>query len=47
MIRTLVAEAVNAGARRWRACQVLGIAVRTLERWREDREDVNTDRLAA
>ena len=39
MIRTLVAEAVTAGARRWRACEMLGIAVRTLERWGEDRED--------
>jgi transposase InsO family protein len=39
MIRTLVAEAVTAGARRWRACELLGIAVRTLERWGDDRED--------
>jgi putative transposase len=39
VIRTLVAEAVTAGARRWRACQMLGIAVRTLERWGDDRED--------
>lgn len=39
MIRTLVAEAVTAGARRWKACEMLGIAVRTLERWGDDRED--------
>jgi len=39
MIRTLVAEAVTAGARRWKACELLGIAVRTLERWGDDRED--------
>jgi putative transposase len=39
MIRTLVAEAVAGGARRWRACEMLGIAVRTLERWGDDRED--------
>jgi transposase InsO family protein len=39
MIRTLVAEAVAAGARRWKACELLGIAVRTLERWGDDRED--------
>jgi putative transposase len=39
VIRTLVAEAVTAGARRWKACEMLGIAVRTLERWGEDRED--------
>lgn len=39
MIRTLVADAVAAGARRWKACEMLGIAVRTLERWGDDRED--------
>lgn len=39
MIRTLVDEAVSAGARRWRACEMLGIAVRTLERWTDDGED--------
>jgi transposase InsO family protein len=39
VIRILVEEAVSAGARRWRACEMLGIAVRTLERWGEDRED--------
>jgi transposase InsO family protein len=33
MIRDLVDEAVAAGARRWRACEVLGLTVRTLERW--------------
>jgi putative transposase len=33
MIRELVEEAVAAGARRWRACEVLGLTVRTLERW--------------
>jgi transposase InsO family protein len=39
MIRELIAEAVAAGARRWRACEVLGLTVRTLERWRDDDED--------
>ena len=39
MIRTLVAEAVSAGARRSKACQLLGISVRTLERWGDERED--------
>lgn len=39
MIRTLIAEAVTAGARRWKACELLGIAARTLERWGDDRED--------
>lgn len=40
MIRELVAEAVAAGARRWRACEVLGLTVRTLERW----GDIDDDR---
>ena len=29
----LIDEAVTAGARRWKACEVLGISVRTYERW--------------
>jgi hypothetical protein len=33
MIRTLIQEAVAAGARRWRACEVLGLSGRTVERW--------------
>ncbi len=39
MIRELVEEAVAAGARRWRACEVLGLTVRTLERWGDDDDD--------
>ena len=39
MIRELIAEAVTAGARRWRACEVLGLTVRTLERWGADDDD--------
>jgi transposase InsO family protein len=39
MIRTLIAEAVAAGARRWRACEVLGLSVRTVERWGANDED--------
>ncbi len=39
MIRTLIAEAVVAGARRWRACEVLGLSVRTVERWGTNDED--------
>lgn len=39
MIRELVEEAVVAGARRWRACEVLGLTVRTLERWGNVDED--------
>lgn len=34
MIRALIAEAVRAGARRARACQLVGLSVRTVERWR-------------
>jgi len=33
-MRTLIAEAVAAGARQAPACQLLGLSVRTLERWR-------------
>jgi putative transposase len=36
MIRTLIDEAVAAGARRWRACETLGLTVRTIERWDDD-----------
>lgn len=38
MIRTLIEEAVAAGARREQACTLLGLSARTLERW-GDRED--------
>lgn len=34
MIRTLIEEAVDSGARRTRACHAIGLSVRTLERWR-------------
>jgi len=39
MIRDLIEEAVTAGARRWKACELLGLSVRTLERWGDDSED--------
>src|SRR4029078_783338 len=39
MIRTLLEEAVTAGARRWRACEVLGLTVRTVERWGDIYDD--------
>lgn len=39
MIRTLVADAVTAGARRWRACEVLGVSVRCVERWGTNDDD--------
>lgn len=35
MTRVLIEEAVTAGARRAEACQLLGLSVRTVERWRE------------
>ena len=40
MIRTLLQEANDAGARRWRACEVMGLSVRTVERWGTDDEDL-------
>lgn len=39
MILQLVDEAVAAGARRWKACELLGLSVRSLERWADGRED--------
>ena len=34
MIVALIEEAVGSGARRARACHVVGLSVRTVERWR-------------
>ena len=34
MTRALIEEAVTAGARRAPACHLLGLSVRTVERWR-------------
>jgi transposase InsO family protein len=39
VIRALIQEAVDAGARRWRACEVIRLSVRTLERWADNDED--------
>ena len=39
MIRQLIDEAVMAGARRWRACEVLGLSVRTVQRWGDNDDD--------
>ena len=36
MIRGLIETAVDAGARRRAACQLLGLSVRTVERWRAE-----------
>jgi transposase InsO family protein len=41
MCRELVNEAVDAGARRWKACEVLGISVRTLQRWERNLEQAD------
>lgn len=38
-MRTLIAEAVAAGARQHHACQVVGVSARTLERWRAEPAD--------
>lgn len=38
----LVAEAVAAGARRFKACTVLGIDARTLQRWKKALQEKNT-----
>jgi transposase InsO family protein len=34
MIISLIDEAVASGARRWRACETVGLSCRTVERWR-------------
>lgn len=39
----LVEEAYRSGARRERACQELGICLRTYQRWREDGEEIKSD----
>lgn len=43
MIRALIEDAVTAGARRAPACQLVGLSVRTLERWRADPEGTTDD----
>lgn len=42
----LIDEAVAAGARRARACALLGLSVRTVQRWTRDGE-VSEDRARA
>jgi putative transposase len=46
---TLVSEAVDQGARRAQACRVIGLTVRTLQRWQRDTDqgDQRTVRLQA
>lgn len=44
-IRELIDEAVAAGARLFKACAVLGVTTRCLQRWREDGIDRRTTRV--
>ena len=44
-VMKLIDEACAAGARRARACAVLGLTVRTLQRWRREGEVVADGRL--
>lgn len=37
-ILNVVAQAVDAGARQWRACEIIGLPARTLQRWRQSPE---------
>lgn len=39
MTIVLIDEAVTAGARRWKACELLGLSLRTLQRWGDDAGD--------
>jgi transposase InsO family protein len=44
MILELIDEAVTAGARLQRACDIMGLSLRTLQRWRQMGEDGGEDR---
>ena len=46
-VMALVAEAVVAGARQERACQVISMSERTLQRWQNDKADGACDRRPA
>lgn len=41
----LIEEANEAGARRFKACEVVGLSVRTIERWRRDGETAEDKRI--
>jgi len=54
MARQLIEEAVHHGATKTRACEVIGVSVRSLQRWshqmadgRQDREQNPQNRLSA
>ena len=46
-VMALVAEAVTAGARQWRACEVIVLSERTLQRWQNDKAEGTCDRRPA
>ena len=46
-LRLWIKEAVTAGARRFKACEVVGITLRCLQRWREDDIDRRSTRVQA
>ncbi len=46
-VMALVAEAVVAGASQWRACEVIALSERTLQRWQNDKAEGACDRRPA
>ena len=46
-VMDLVAEAVVSGARQWRACEVITLSERTLQRWQNDKAEGACDRRPA
>lgn len=46
-VMALVAEAVVAGASQWRACEVITLSERTLQRWQNDKAKGSCDRRPA
>jgi transposase InsO family protein len=46
-VMAMVAEAIVAGARQDRACEVISLSVRTLQRWQNDQDDGTGDRRSA
>lgn len=46
-VMDLVAEAVGSGARQWRACEVITLSERTLQRWQNDKAEGACDRRPA
>jgi putative transposase len=44
-LRSWLQEAIDAGARRWKALLIIGLTARCLQRWREDDIDARTTRV--